>query len=69
MTARTLTEQLGGKVIVKFKRGCFTQVTFNVQCTMYHVKQFDPIMKKLDSELGLSLPLKNMRRLSDAVQN
>jgi len=34
---------------------------------MYAVKNFDPQLKRIKNETGLQLPLRRIRRLSDAV--
>jgi hypothetical protein len=40
--AKTISEVLGGNVLVKTKndQGSYTQVTFEVQCTMYPIQNF-----------------------------
>jgi len=64
---KSLCELLGGKLIIKTEQRVSTQVTFDVQCTTYSVKKFDPREGENDHEVGLKLPLRKLRRLSDAV--
>lgn len=60
--ARKFAELLGGKLIVKSRPGEFTQVTFEVQVTMYQVRNMNPHLRKSDSVHHL--PLQKKKRLS-----